>query len=113
MVPLDDRPANLYFPQQVGKAAGVEVITPPNDMIGFYTEPGNGKEISKWLLDNAEEADGFVISASMLAYGGLIASRTGVKSEEEALSDIQVIKNSKSFILKSLYTYMTPFSGLP
>ncbi|WHY61480.1 DUF4127 family protein [Cytobacillus firmus] len=108
MVPLDDRPANLYFPQQVGKAAGVEVITPPNDMIGFYTEPGNGKEISKWLLDNAEEADGFVISASMLAYGGLIASRTGVKSEEEALSDIQVIKKLKElYPEKPVYVYDT------
>jgi hypothetical protein len=108
MVPLDDRPANLYFPKQVGKAAGVEVISPPKDMIGFYTEPGNGQEISKWLLENAKDADGFVISASMLAYGGLIASRTGVKSEESALADIQVIKKLKELYPdKPVYVYDT------
>ncbi|MCM3766391.1 DUF4127 family protein [Neobacillus niacini] len=108
MVPLDDRPANTYFPQQVGKAAGMEVIIPPKEMIGRYTEPGNGEEISKWILKNADQADGFVISTSMLAYGGLVASRTGVKSLEDSLRDIQVIKKLKAlYPNKPVYVYDT------
>ncbi|WP_066307533.1 DUF4127 family protein [Bacillus sp. FJAT-29814] len=106
MVPLDDRPANTYFPQQVGKAAGMEVIIPPKEMIGRFTEPGNGEEISNWILKNADQADGFVISTSMLAYGGLVASRTGVKSLEDSLRDIQVIKKLKElFPNKPVYVY--------
>lgn len=108
MVPLDDRPANIYFPQQVGRAAGVNVQIPPKEMIGYFTVPGNGKEISKWILANADKADGFVISTSMLAYGGLVASRTGVKSLEDSLSDIQVIKKLKEMYPdKPVYVYDT------
>ncbi|UFT98835.1 DUF4127 family protein [Radiobacillus kanasensis] len=106
MVPLDDRPANLYFPQQVGKTAGVNILTPPKDLIGFYDNPGQGQEISEWVLANAEQADGFVISSSMLAYGGLIASRTGVQTKEKALENIQVIKELKEkYPDKPIYVY--------
>lgn len=108
MVPLDDRPANLYFPQQVGKAAGINVITPPKEIIGYYNTPGNSEKITNWLIENGEKADGFVLSTSMLAYGGLIASRTGVKSKEEALEGIQVIKNLKEkYPDKPIYVYDT------
>ncbi|MFS0864625.1 DUF4127 family protein [Fredinandcohnia sp. 179-A 10B2 NHS] len=108
MVPLDDRPANLYFPKQVGLSAGIEVVSPPQEMIGKFTTPGNGEEISKWLLENGKDADGFVISTSMLAYGGLVASRTGTKSLEDATADIQVIKQLKElFPNKPVYVYDT------
>ncbi|MFZ7945929.1 DUF4127 family protein [Neobacillus sp. 19] len=108
LVPLDDRPANTYFPQQVGHSAGVDVIVPPKEMIGYFTEPGNGEEISKWVLENADKADGFVISTSMLAYGGLVASRTGVKSLDASLKDIQVIKKLKElYPEKPVYVFDT------
>jgi hypothetical protein len=108
MVPLDDRPANIYFPTQVGASAGIEVVSPPKEMIGKFTQPGNGEEISKWLLENGDQADGFVISTSMLAYGGLVASRTGVKSLEEAQKDIQVIKQLKQLYPdKPIYVFDT------
>ncbi|MEH7383261.1 DUF4127 family protein [Bacillus sp. JJ1533] len=108
MVPLDDRPANIYFPTQVGYSAGVEVIAPPKEMIGMFTTPGNSEEISKWLIENGNKADGFVISTSMLAYGGLVASRTGTKPLEDALSDIQVIKQLKElYPEKPVYVYDT------
>lgn len=108
MVPLDDRPANTYFPEQVGKSAGVEVIIPPKEMIGSFTDPGNGEQISQWLLKQAEKADGFVISTSMLAYGGLVASRTGAKSLEDATADIQVIKQLKErYPEKPIFVYDT------
>ncbi len=108
MVPLDDRPANIYFPQQVGEAAGIDVIVPPKEMIGQFTNSGDGEKISQWLLDNGKNADGFVISTSMLAYGGLVASRTGTKSLEEATADIQVIKKLKAMYPdKPVYVYDT------
>jgi len=108
LVPLDDRPANIYFPQQVGLSSGVNVIVPPKEMIGYFTEPGNGEEISKWVLENADKADGFVISTSMLAYGGLVASRTGVKSLEDSLKDIQIIKKLKElYPEKPVYVFDT------
>lgn len=108
LVPLDDRPANLYFPQQVGKTAGMNVITPPKEIIGYFNTPGNTEEIVEWVMDNANEADGFVLSSSMLAYGGLIASRTGEKPLDEALEGIEVIKELRErYPDKPIYVYDT------
>ena len=108
MVPLDDRPANLYFPEQVSKTAGMKIITPPKSIIGSYTQPGDVKQVRKWLLDQAATADGFIISVSMTAYGGLIASRTGVLPLEEALEGVQVIKELKELYPdKPVYVYDT------
>ncbi|SFA75938.1 Protein of unknown function [Lentibacillus halodurans] len=108
MIPLDDRPANLYFPEKVGKSAGVNVINPPEEMIGYYNTPGNSEEVGQWVVENSDQADGFVISTSMLAYGGLIASRTGVKSLEEAMENIQNIKELKEkHPDKPVYVYDT------
>ncbi|QKY70217.1 DUF4127 family protein [Lentibacillus sp. CBA3610] len=108
MVPLDDRPANLYFPEKVGESAGVNIINPPEEMIGYYNTPGNSERVGQWLLENSERADGFVISTSMLAYGGLIASRTGEKSLDEAVDNIEVIKELKEkHPDKPVYVYDT------
>lgn len=108
LVPLDDRPANVYFPAKVGASAGIKVISPPKEITGKFTQPGDGEEISKWLFENGDQADGFVISTSMLAYGGLVASRTGVKSLEEATKDIQVIKELKKlYPEKPVYVFDT------
>ncbi len=108
MVPLDDRPANVYFPEQVGKTAGMKIVTPPKWIIGSYTQPGDVKKVRKWLLDQATQADGFIISVSMTAYGGLIASRTGVLPLEEALEGVQVIRKLKELYPdKPVYVYDT------
>ncbi|WP_193312759.1 DUF4127 family protein [Georgenia subflava] len=82
VVPLDDRPANLYFPEMTAASADVATVFPPSDLIGTFTTPGDGDAIGDWLLEQ-DDADGYVVSASMLAYGGLIASRTGVAATEE------------------------------
>ncbi|GGA91986.1 DUF4127 family protein [Ornithinibacillus halotolerans] len=108
LVPLDDRPANVYFPQQVGNSAGIQVITPPKEIIGYFNTPGNSEEIVEWVLNNAEDADGFVLSSSMLAYGGLIASRTGEKPLDDALEGIEVIKElQERYPNKPIYVYDT------
>lgn len=91
-VPLDDRPVNLDDVIVQGRSAGIEVITPCiNDITNrldsqktasgsvlentFAPTFGNMTNIRQFILDHAECVDGFIISADMLAYGGLIGSR--------------------------------------
>ncbi|TYP72007.1 DUF4127 family protein [Paenibacillus methanolicus] len=91
-VPLDDRPVNLDDVIKQGETAGIRVLTPPaedvkNRMDTRKTDSGStlltthspvfGKpiRIRKFILDHAADADGFIISADMLVYGGLIGSR--------------------------------------
>ncbi|MCU4924451.1 DUF4127 family protein [Halobacteria archaeon AArc-dxtr1] len=90
IVPLDDRPANIYFPEMTAATADVETRFPPEDQIGFFETPGNGDEIGEWLL-SVDDVDGFIISVDMLVYGGLIASRVPEMSQEEAMSNVEVL----------------------
>ncbi|GAC1543715.1 MAG: DUF4127 family protein [Candidatus Velthaea sp.] len=77
VVPLDDRPVTLQLPRIMGAIAGVDVVTPPRSMLGRYLRFGEPDRIARWLRDEAPaDAAAYVVSTDMLAYGGLIASRT-------------------------------------
>jgi hypothetical protein len=77
-VPLDDRPVTAQLPVILGRIAGVRIITPPPEDLGHFLAPGNPDAVVRWLTRVApnRENDAFVISTDMLAYGGLIASRS-------------------------------------
>ena len=75
-VPLDDRPVTRQLPQLLGRIAGVSVTEPPPALLGNYLDFGKPDAIVAWLNGSqAARAAQFVVSADMLAYGGLIASR--------------------------------------
>jgi len=76
-VPLDDRPVTRQLPQMLGTIAGASVIEPPRALLGDYLSPGRPDAIASWLNGPAtKDATSFVLSTDMLAYGGLVASRT-------------------------------------
>ncbi len=95
IVPLDDRPANTYFPEMTAAAADVGTTFPPDEAIGTFTTPGDGAAVGDWLLEQ-DDADGYVVSVSMLAYGGLIASRTGTLSEEQARENVAALRELRA-----------------
>ena len=41
LIPLDDRPPCLQFPEKMGLIAGAEVIAPPKELLGKFTQAGN------------------------------------------------------------------------
>jgi hypothetical protein len=85
-VPLDDRPVAYQLPRMLGAVAGVRVLTPPRASIGRYLEPGNPDEILRWLHSDATvDASAVIASSDMIAYGGLVASRTPQTAESDAL----------------------------
>jgi hypothetical protein len=76
-VPLDDRPVTEQLPRALGAVAGVDVLEPPQSAIGNYLSPGDPEAIARWLRSDAtSSAFAAVLSTDMLAYGGLVASRT-------------------------------------
>ncbi len=84
-IALDDRPCNRLFPQQLAAISGTRLLMPPREHLGWYTRPGNCDAIADWLARC--HADRFVVSADMLCYGGLVASRTPVVEADLALRD--------------------------
>ncbi len=76
LIPLDDRPATTQFPQMIGGLADVVVETPPDSLLGHFTQPGSPEKILDWCKDHLKFYDIVIANIDMIAYGGLIASRT-------------------------------------
>ena len=91
LVPLDNRPCNVRFPQQIAAIGNSQLITPPEDTLGCFEIPGRPDLISRWLSD-LPEVEALIVSIDMLAYGGLVASRHATLGEDEALLRLQVLR---------------------
>ncbi|MDW2876484.1 MULTISPECIES: DUF4127 family protein [Bacillaceae] len=84
-VPIDDRPVNLDRVIAAGKALGIRVLTPPKDIISTKLDYqgsnqtgkrfGDPAAILNWLRSVESQVDGFIVSADMIASGGLVGSR--------------------------------------
>jgi hypothetical protein len=85
LVPLDSRPAAGQFAQMIGRIAGEELRVPPYGSLGRFVSPGDPEAVLQWLSEAAsKEPRTLIVSADMICYGGLIASREPKTSLELA-----------------------------
>lgn len=90
LVPLDSRPAAGQFAQMIANMANVDVRLPLYTTLGRFTTPGSPSAILNWLqTQDYSDVKAVVVSADMIAYGGLIASRTDETSKALALERLQ------------------------
>ncbi|MEP0766578.1 MAG: DUF4127 family protein [Fimbriimonadia bacterium] len=93
LLPLDSRPACTQMPTMMGQIAGVSVLTPPEDMLGVFRTPGKCDELAVWLKEIARSDVGaIIVSADMLCYGGLVASRTDSVSQDKAEQRLELLR---------------------
>lgn len=95
IIPLDSRPANTLYPSLICKIAGFEPILPPAELMDNFQKPADAEKIAEWMLSNSDKADAFIISATMLCYGGLVSSRTPEKHLYRALKNLKSIEELK------------------
>jgi len=95
LLPLDDRPCNLQFPRRLGAIGCLDLHVPPKRLLGRFLRPGEPEALWEWLAEAARGADAVIVSADMLAYGGLIASRTTDVSRREAVSRVRRLRRLK------------------
>ncbi|MCH8275289.1 MAG: DUF4127 family protein [Armatimonadetes bacterium] len=97
VVPLDSRPSSTDFPRMLARIAAVEVQIPSTDLLGRFTEQGQATEIASWLESrDYEGVAAVVVSADMLAYGGLIASRVAAVSETTAIKRLDTLRELRA-----------------
>lgn len=89
LIPLDDRPAATQFAQMIGRLADVRVETPPAETLGHFLSPGKPDSINKWLSQHLSDYDALIVNTDMIAYGGLIASRTDRTSYATAINRLR------------------------
>lgn len=76
-VPLDDRAYNVKHVRFLAQMVDYDLAMPPLELLGRFTAPGQPEAIWDWLLAELDsEADAAILSLDMLAYGGLVASRS-------------------------------------
>jgi len=75
LVPLDDRPCNVAYPQWLARVAGLELKLPPSSMLGHFTQAGDPAALADWMEASRPASAGALLSLDMLCYGGLVASR--------------------------------------
>jgi hypothetical protein len=93
LVPLDDRPVCLQYPQLMAGLAHAEVVAPPVPPLGRFTTPGDPDAIARWLRDQDwRSIDALVVSIDMLAYGGLVASRVHAVGADVAVGRLSVLE---------------------
>lgn len=74
-IPLDERPCNYRFPAALAKGTDMTLIEPPLELMGLKKKPGDVDLLWGWLLEQAANADGAILSLDTLVYGGIIPSR--------------------------------------
>jgi galactokinase len=95
LIPLDSRPCCSTFPERIGNIAGCSILKPPEEMLGQFLTPGKCSLLGEWMLQQADYADGFVVSCDILSYGGLVASRDINTSYEVAIERLKVLRKLK------------------
>ncbi len=84
LVPLDDRPANRLFVEQVARIGRpqerLQVV--PRHLLGRLLTPGESDAVVAWTLAQAKPGDTVVVCVDMWLYGGLVASRSASATPE-------------------------------
>lgn len=97
LLPIDDRPAVGQFAQMIGAVADHKVTMPPREMLGKFSTPGDTARLEQWLKSqDYSKTDALIVSVDMLAYGGLVASRTHKVSFDEAKRRLEFFRWFKS-----------------
>lgn len=84
LLPLDSRPPCLDFVADLGRIADVELIAPPEDLLDYYTKPGDTAALRRWTEENISGCAYAILSVDQLLHGGLLASREDEKTQADA-----------------------------
>lgn len=96
LIPLDDRPPCLQFPVKMGLIADAEIVAPPKELLGKFTEAGKSDEIIEWMKrQDLKSFDAAIVSIDMLAYGGLVAMRVHATDDQTALKRLEFLREMR------------------
>ena len=75
-IPLDERPCNYIYPQELVEIReDLQLMIPPLEILGKKKQPAQLSLLWDFVENNISQCDAFVFSAEMLFYGGLLPSR--------------------------------------
>jgi len=97
-LPLDERFCTREYFLMFTKIAGLDILTPPRELLGSKKVPADTDALENWLLENVQTGDSLIISLDTLIHGGLIPSRINlIRSEtiRDRLKFFSILKDRK------------------
>lgn len=97
LLPLDERPCNYIYPQQLFNNEEITTVLPPMEIMGNRKQPGDHEKIVEFLMEETKDAYGLVISIDTFLYGGIVPSRLHyftVEQLKERLAELRKIKEN-------------------
>ncbi|MCA9886325.1 MAG: DUF4127 family protein, partial [Anaerolineae bacterium] len=56
LIPLDERPVNVRYPQMIAEIAGQEIVLPPMEVLSQRRKPANRNALQSWMQSQAVDA---------------------------------------------------------
>jgi hypothetical protein len=91
-LPLDERFTTRDLFLSFTKITSFQAITPERSMLPQKKKLSDVKELIDWTAKTANQVEAAIISADMLLYGGLIASRISTDSVTEVRARLKVLE---------------------
>lgn len=95
-VPIDSRACNNLFPMQLAKLQGIEVSTPPKEIMDNFMIPSDYDSLKKWLYETCTDDTVLIFSVDNFTMGSLLNSRCNSVSIEtciERMDEVKALKN--------------------
>ena len=75
LLPLDERPCNYIYPQELPLSEKISLVLPPKELMSNKKEVCDIDLLHKWLINECKDADYALLSLDTLLYGGIVPSR--------------------------------------
>lgn len=95
-LPLDERPCNLLYPQQLAAMTDIEMTVPGADLLGNKKQRADLKRLESWLEEQCRDADVLIVSIDMLVHGGIVPSRLHQDDAATCITRLQLLRHLKA-----------------
>lgn len=95
-LPVDGRPVVRRQVQDLVAAGGHTLRLPDVAALGHMRRPADRDALARWLIAEAAQADGLVLSVDMLVYGGLVPSRFITDALDDLLARLALLRTLKA-----------------
>jgi len=96
LIPLDERPCNVKYPQMIAKLQPqLQLVVPPLTMLGQKKQPADRDRLWAGVAEQAPSCQLAIFSIETLVYGGLIPSRLHHDSGEQLKGRLDRIRQLK------------------
>jgi hypothetical protein len=94
-VPLDERPCNYHFAGRIASGSEITLVKPEKNVLGDKKLPADYELLKEFMVENASDADAYIVSLDMLLYGGIVPSRLHGVSEDELCRRLALLDKIK------------------